>query len=64
MTCAYGLMGHGMYQRYQTSTIAAMYVATTPMELESKLNIKDKIYITMMTQYRANTLVTMVTQHT
>ena len=27
---------HGMYPRYQTSTIAAMHVATTPMELESK----------------------------
>ena len=57
-------MGHGTYPRYQTSTIAAMHIATTPMELESKLIIKDKTHITMVTQYRANTFITMATQHT
>ena len=63
-TYIYGSMGHGMYLRYQTSTIAAMYVATTLMELESKLIIKDKTHIIMVTQYRANTFLTMATQHT
>ena len=63
-TYVYGFMEYGMYPRYQTSTIAAMHVATTPMELESKLIIKDKTHITMVTQYRGNTFITMATQHT
>ena len=50
--------------RYQTFTIAAMHVVTTLMELESKLIIKDKIHISMVTQCCANTFITMATQHT
>ena len=57
-------MGHGIYPCYQTSTIAAMHVATTSMELESKLIIKDKTHIIMVTHYFANTFITMATQHT